>query len=152
VDVIVVVGDFGGFVEGEADAVADELVDDAAFFGAGKVFDGYADGRDRDAGAADGDRSVEAFEGDVNDELLVGRDLANTDHAAAVTEIAVEDAGGVDVEDVSFLEGTLIGDAVTDDFVERGANGFGVGGLSIAERSGGGASFSVEFAGEFVEL
>ena len=38
---------------------------------------------------------------------------------------AVVVEGYVDVEDVAVLQGSVVGDAVADDFVDGGADGFG---------------------------
>lgn len=46
--------------------------------------------------------------------------------------IAVMVESNVDVEDVTVLERSLIWNAMTDDFIRRGANGFGK--VGIVER------------------
>ena len=67
-------------------------------------------------------------------------------------KIAIDNAGDVDIEDVSFLKGALIGDSMADHLIERGANGLGIRGLSIAESGGDGACLLMEFSGQLVEL
>ncbi len=81
-EAIVVVGDLGRFVEGDADSMAYELVDDRTVFRRGVIFDRLADLPDLSAGAADFDGAEETFERDVDDPLLFFGDLSDGDHSA----------------------------------------------------------------------
>ena len=58
IDLVIMMGHFGRLVEGDADAMADELVDDAAAPRSGIVFDRFADLADERTGPADGDRPL----------------------------------------------------------------------------------------------
>lgn len=145
-DVVVMVGDFRGFVKGEADAVANKLIHNGAFVGFGDFFDSVADFADFSAGFANGDGGCEGFEAGVDDALLFFGGVADNDHAAGVAEVSVENAGGVDVEDVAVLKGTFVRDAVADDFVERCADGFRIGGTAVAERGWDDVVFFVELS------
>ncbi len=62
-DFAAVVGDVGFFVEGAADAVADEFADDAVAVGDDEVFDGFGDVVDAVAGAGLVDADGEGFLG-----------------------------------------------------------------------------------------
>ena len=50
VDVVIVMRDLGGFVEVDADAMSDKLIDDRAMTGCSVIFDRFPNGGDRNAG------------------------------------------------------------------------------------------------------
>ena len=55
------------------------------------------------------------------------RDLANAVHAAGVREVPALDGGHVNVDDVAILKDVLlVGEAVADDVVDRGAHAVGI--------------------------
>lgn len=151
-DIVIVVGDFGGFMEGEADSMTDKLVDYGAMVEGGARFDGLTNGANGDARFADGDGLHQAFVSGVNDPLFFFGNGSDGYHSAAIAKKSIDNAGDVDVENVSFLQRTLVRDAVTDYFIERGANGFGKWRLSVAKTGGDDSCFFMEFAREFVEL
>jgi len=67
--------------------------------------------------------------------------LADDEHAAGVAVPAVLDDGDVDVDDVALFERLVIGDAVANLVVDRGANRLGVGRVAatgVIERRGNG--------------
>jgi len=151
-NVVVMVGNFRRLMKGNANAVPDELIDDGAIARGGVIFDRLSDLPDWDAWLADGDSALEAFKANIDDALFLFRGGADDHHAGGIAEKSVDDAGSVDVEDVPFLKRPLVGDAVADHFIERGADGFGVRGLSVAEGSGDRIEVFVQFAGNFVEF
>ena len=55
--------------------------------------------------------------------LRLDRRLADVVHAAGVAVVAVLDDGHVDIEQVAALEHPLVGNAVADHVVDRGADG-----------------------------
>ena len=58
--------------------------------------------------------------------FLLRRGLADDEHTAGIGIIAVENRGEVDVDDIALLKYIfLLGDTVTDDLVDRGADGHG---------------------------
>src|SRR5690606_41451135 len=77
--------------------------------------------------------------------------LSDVGHAAGVAVPAVEDHGDVDVEDVARGQHLpLVGDAVADDVVDRGANALGE--AAIAERRRYRAMADDEVVAQPVEL
>jgi len=99
-DVVVTVRNLGGFVEADADAMTNKLVDDRTSFAGGVVLDHLADVADENPWLKDGDTLHQRFVGDIDDELALGGGLADDDHLAAVAIVAIEDTGDVDVADV----------------------------------------------------
>ena len=70
---------------------------------------------------------LHAGTGDVDQALALGRDLADTEHAARVAKVTVQDRGAVHVDDVALVQHVRIaGDTVADHVVDRGAHALGI--------------------------
>ena len=63
---------------------------------------------------------------------------------------AINHKRDVDIDDVALAQWLVIRDAVTDDMIDRGANGFLE--TAIMERCGIGAVIHREFEGDFIEI
>ena len=134
------VGDLGVFVHGAADAVADELADDAEALGLAELLDGGGDVAEPSANLALLDGLFERGLGDFEELCGFGRDLADGVGDGGVGVEAVDDDAAVDGEDVAFFEDALgVGDAVDDLVVDRGAEGGGI--AVVALEGGDGAQF-----------
>ena len=70
---------------------------------------------------------LHAGTGDVDQALALGRDLADAEHTARITKVAVQDRGAVHVDNIALVQHVCItGDAVADDVVDRGAHALGI--------------------------
>lgn len=152
VDTVFVVGNFGRFVKGDADSVADELVDHRTFMGSCVFFDRIADMIDRNAWFADRDRAAKAFVGNIDDPFFFLGNFPYGDHFAAIAEVAVHDRGDVDIQDISFLKRAVIRDAVADHFVEGGADRFRIRGSPIPKVGGDRMRFVMKPDREAVQI
>ena len=148
-----VVQDLRFAVEGAADAVAAKFLYDGVACVFGNLLAGIADVAQGRAGFDGGDARHHGFVGDVNQALGDGGDFADGKHAAGVAVEAVFFDGQVDVDDVAFFEGFVVGDAVADDVVDGCAAGFGVGRVAVVQR-GGIAALNVDviIVNEFVDF
>lgn len=91
------------FVHGTADAVADELLDDAVALGMDELLHPQGDLRPFALPAHFGDRELEGVFGDVPEALDFGRHLADADGDGGIAAPAVQVAAGVDADEVAFL-------------------------------------------------
>ena len=125
--VLGVMGHVGRAVEALVDAVAAVGLDDAAVVALGDLLDRVAVVAEERAGLDKLDRLGEAVARGLDDAHGV-RVLVGFADVVGLVQVAVEAAvveGDVDVEDVAVLKGALVGDAVADYFVGRGADGLG---------------------------
>jgi len=70
--------------------------------------------------------------------------FAHDEHAAGVAMPAVLDDGDVQIDDVAVLQGAVVGDAVADLVVDRGADRFRIGRVAarrVVQRGGDGALY-----------
>ena len=114
--VIVVVGNLGRLMKGYADTVADKLIHDGTFVGAGVFFDLFGKSAKFHCRAYTLGSMIEALERYIHDEFFFIRDFADGDHTAAIAKKSVDNAGGVDVENVAFLQGPLVRDTMANHF------------------------------------
>lgn len=149
---VAAVHDLRLFVEEEADAVSDKLMHNRATIGFGVGADGIANGREGHARLEDGDGTHQAFVSHFGDEAFFIADWLDHHHAATIAIIAIHDSGHVDVHNVALLEGAVVGNAVADDLVERGADAFRIGRMAVTERGGDGVMLFVEPDSKLVEL
>ena len=82
--------------------------------------------------------------------LVEALDVADQIHAAGVAVPAVEDHGHVDIDDVAVAQRLIGGHAVTDDMVDRGAQGVAVTAITQARRQRAVADGVI--VGELVEM
>lgn len=150
-DSVVVMGHFGRFVERESDSMGDELVDDGAGPGRGIFFDYISDTGDRDSGLADGNRPLQTFKRDFDGPPLLFGDIPDHHHLARIAEESIDDGGDVDVDDISLLKGSFVGNSVANHFVDRSADRLCIGGMAIAEVGRDSPFLFMEFAREFIE-
>ena len=94
--------------------------------------DGGADVAGAGAGPDRRDAAHQAFIGDFEQALGGALDRADRIHARGIAVPAVEDVGDVDVDDVAIPQRLVVGNAVADDVVDRGAGRFRV--AAIVER------------------
>ena len=94
--------------------------------------------------------SVPALPGHLDQRPGVAVDLADEEGGVAVAVHAVEIGGDVDVDDVAVLQRAVVGDAVADHLVDRGADRLGV--AVVVEGRGVGAPVDVRLMGDAVEL
>jgi hypothetical protein len=149
--VLGVVRDVGSAVEELVDAVAAVSFHDAAVAFLSDLFDRVAVVAEEGAGFDEFDRLFQAVAGGLDDAHAV-RVLVGFADVVGFVQIAVEAAvveGDVDVEDVAVLEGALVGDAVADDFVGGGADGFGEVAVVEWRRVGLGATLAGRSSGVY---
>ena len=79
----------------------------------------------------------------------VVRNLADAVHPARIAVPAIDDQRVVDVEDIALAQRLVVGNAVADDMVDRGADRFGV--AAVKQRRRIGAVVHGELVGEVVE-
>jgi len=115
------------FVKLLPDAVAAELAHHRVAGGFGVVLDRVADVAQPRPRAHALDAFPHRLVGDGAQAQRCWGCAANRIHAAGVAVPAVFDHGDVDVDDVAALERLVVGDAVADHLVDRGADAFGVG-------------------------
>ncbi|MCY1302898.1 hypothetical protein D9M70_525810 [compost metagenome] len=137
-------------VEKLADAVAAEIAHDGATFRFGIGLDRLADGTGASTRAYGGNAAHQAFMGDIEQPLGGALDLADRIHAARVAVPAIDDIGDVDIDDVALAQRLVVGDAMTDDVIDRGTGGLGV--AAVVQRRGQGAIVHAEFEDEAVDL
>ena len=115
--------DLGILVEDPANAVAAVLAYHGVVVLLGVPLDDMADVPQGRAGFDHFQGQVEAFLGDLDQALGVGRHLAHLDHDAGVPVKLVLDDRHVDVDDVAIFEPAGVrGDAVADHVVDGGAD------------------------------
>ena len=126
--VLGVMGHVGRAVEQLPDAVPAVGADDGAFLGFGVLFDrvaGFAEGH---AGLHELDGFGQALAGAFDDADGGGVRERFGAHVVGFVQVGVEAAvveGDVEVEDVAVEQQPVVGDAVANDFVGGGAEGFG---------------------------
>src|SRR5690606_27805281 len=82
-------------------------------------------------------RFIHAFLGHLDQAFSMGSRSAHKVHGTGVTVVTLVNHGYIDVDDVPRLKHFFLrGDAVTDDVVDRGANGFGETAIAQAGRDG----------------
>ena len=148
-----VVQDLRFAVEGAADAVAAKFLYDGIACVFGNLLAGVAYVAQCRAGFDGFDARHHGGVGGVYQALGDGGDFADGKHAAGVAVEAVFFDGEVDIDDVAFFEGFVVGDAVADDVVNGCAAGFGVGRVAVVQR-GGIAALNVDviIVNEFVDF
>lgn len=152
VDIVVVVGDFRGFMEMDANAMADELIDNRTILRAGIVFDRSADVRNLDARLEDGNRALQTFTRSIDNPFFFFADLADHNHRTAIAIVAVKNGRYIDIEDIPILQLAVIGYAMADHLVKGRANAFWIRRAAVAERSGDGVAFFVQAVSVSIEL
>ena len=121
-------------VEHAAQPVAAEIAHHRAALGLGVALDGVADVAQVRAGLHRGDAAHQAFIGDLDQALGLPAHLAHIVHAARVAMPAIDDQRHVDVDDVAVAQRLVVGNAVADDMVDRGADRLGI--AAIVEGAG----------------
>src|SRR6185437_4190412 len=137
-------------VERGADAVAGEVANDAVAEAARVGLDDTADGVEGPAGSDGPDAAHHGLVGALDEQPGLLRRVAGQEGGVGVAVHAADVGGDVDVDDVTVGDDGVVGDAVADDLVERGAQGLGV--AAVAERAGVGAVVDEEFVADAVEL
>ena len=140
-------------VEGAADAVAAKFLHNRIACVFGNLLAGIAYVAQCRAGFDGFDARHHGIVGGVYQALGDGGDFADGKHAAGVAVEAVFFDGEVDIDDVAFFEGFVVGDAVADDVVDGCAAGFGIGRVAVVQR-GGIAALNVDviIVNEFVDF
>ena len=119
--------DEGVLVELEADAVAAELADHVEAGGLDAALDGVGHVSEVCPGLDGRETRLDGLAGDLHEAAALVGDLADAEHAAGVREVAVEDGGAVDVDDVAVAQDVVVGgDAVADNVVDARADALGV--------------------------
>ncbi len=77
------------------------------------------------AGADLGQAQAQGLLGYLDQAAGEDRRIADKEHLAGVTVVAILDDSDVDVEDITFFQALVAGDAMTDLVVDRGADGAG---------------------------
>jgi hypothetical protein len=122
------------------------------------LLDGGTDHAEMDAGPYLGDAYPQAFVGHGHQAAGKDRGVADAEAAAGVAVPAVLDGGDVEVDDVALLQRPVVGHAVADLVIHRGADRLGIGcvtGWRVVERRRYAALYvhhvvmaeAVEFAG-----
>ena len=77
-----------------------------------------------------GNSKLQAFPGFFHQLPGRIRDLSDDKHPARISKVTIDDTGHINIDDVPVHKNLFIGNAVTDDFVDRGADAFGKGSSS----------------------
>ena len=93
--------------------------------GFGVFLDGVADVAELGAGSDHVDADQQAFITDFRQSLGLHRRLADVEHFAGVAVVTVLDDSDVDIDVVPVFEFFVVGNAVADHMIQRGADGFG---------------------------
>jgi len=117
----------GLFVEAFANTVAAKFTHDAKALAFGEFLNGKANVTQMHAGFDHHDALPHGFVGEGAQTLGGDGHLAHMEHAAGVTVPAIFDDGHIDIDNVALFERLVIGDAMADLVVDRGADGLGVG-------------------------
>ena len=131
-----VVQDLRGFVKAASDAVAAKFLHDGIARVFGNLLAGVADIAERGAGFDGGDACHHGFVGNINQALGDGGNFADGKHAAGVAVEAVFFDGQVNVDDVAFFKGLIVGNAVADNVVDGSAAGFGIRRVAVVQGGG----------------
>lgn len=126
--VLGVVRHVGRAVEQLVDAVAAVGADDAAVLLLGHLFDNVAKLADQGTGLDCLDRLVQALAGGLDNADIVGVGLGSVTNVVRLVQVGVVALvveRDINVEDIAVEQDALIGDAVADDFVDRGATRLG---------------------------
>ena len=91
----------------------------------------------------------EALIGHFDQALGLAGDFADRIHAARVAVPAIDDQGDVDIDDVALAQRPLVGNAVADDVVDRGADRVPV--ALVEQRRRDGVVVARELVGQPVE-
>ena len=79
-----------------------------------------------------GNSKLQAFPGFFHQLPGCIRDLSDDKHPARISKVTIDDTGHINIDDVPVHKNLFIGNAVTDDLVDRGANTFWKGSSSWA--------------------
>ncbi len=120
-----IVQDLRILVVDAADAMAAVLADHREIQGFDVFLDGVADVAQARPGLDRADAAPHGLEAHLGQALGRHRGLAHVVHAAGVAVEAVLDDGDIDIDDVAGFELAVVGDAVADHVVDRGADGLG---------------------------
>jgi len=123
-------------VEHGADTVAAVFADHRVAVFLRVLLDHFADVTQSGAGTHQFDALVQAFLGNPAELFRPFRHFANQEHLAGVAVVAILDHGDIDIDDVTFLEWLVVGDAMADHMVDRRADGLGE--ALVVERGGDG--------------
>ena len=137
-------------VEGLADAVTDERSHHTEACALGMILDGATDRIDGLTRADLSNGQFETFTGDANESLRLGVHRTDEERCIGVAVHPLAKAGDIEVDDVTVSQRPIVGDSVTDDLVDRGAQRLLV--TVVVERAGVGASLERDPVAEFVEL
>jgi hypothetical protein len=110
------------FVEFAADAVTDEVPDDAASLGLGVLLDGRADVAEPGPLAHLGDAELQRLAGHLGDVAGFGARRADVERGRRVAVEALVEGRHVDVDDVAVAQDLFPGDAVADHVVHGRAH------------------------------
>ena len=101
------------------------------------------------AGLHCGDAAQQALVSDFDEPLGAAGGNAGAKHAARVAVPSVKHIGDVDIDDVAFAQRLVVGNAVADDVIDRGADRLAI--AAVVERSGIGVVVAAEVEHELVE-
>src|SRR5690606_38856909 len=143
--VLAVVQHLGLFMEHLADAVAAIVAHHAVAVGVGMFLDDLADITEVGAGANHGDTLIQALLGNAGQSGDPVGYLANMEHLAGVTVVAILDHSDIDIHRVAILQRLVVGNTMADHVIERGADGLGEGDATVpaavVQRRGNGFLF-----------
>src|SRR6185437_8835309 len=86
------------------------------------ALNGVADIAGGGAGLHDRDAAHHGFVRDVDQPHRLQLDVTHGVHAAGVAMPAIQNDGDVDIHDIAVVQRLVVGNAVTDDVVDRGAD------------------------------
>jgi hypothetical protein len=136
-------------VEQASDAMAAEIAHHRATLRFRIGLDRRADCAGAHAGLHRRDAAQQAFIGHFHQPLGGALDLADRIHAARIAMPSVQHIGHVDIDDIAFAQRLRIRNAVADDVVDRGADGFGI--AAIIQRCRQRAVVGAEFEDETID-
>ncbi len=137
-------------VELLTDAVTNERAHDTHFVFLGVILDGFTDDVEWFTGLNRFDTQPQAFFGDPHQTAVLVADLANEEGGIGVAMNSVDEAGDVEIDDVTVFKDGAVGDAMTDHFIQGGAHALGI--AVIIEWAGIGATFDGEIVDQDIDV
>jgi len=122
-----VMQDLRFFVENFANAVTAKLSHDGETMAFSEHLNGVADIASARAGLNLDNAVPHGFIGQLTQSFGSNRAIAYDEHAAGVAVPTAFDDSDVNIDDVTFLQNLVAGNAVADLVIDGGANGFGIG-------------------------
>ena len=126
-----------------------KILNNGAALTFGKCLNGVADIASRVARLHSAKTQHQAIIGNFNQALGAAVNFAHRIHAGCIAMPAIDYDGHINIDDVAVFHRLFIGDAVTDNMINRGANGVLIAAISKTGRDA--AIINNKFKGGFIK-